>query len=72
MGVLNPYHLLRTFEFWVLTVIDFPKLRVLKGSDSNRFPNITGAKAPVAPMLNTPLPNVHTTPLEKEKIILEF
>ena len=28
------------------------ELRVLKGSDSNRFPNITGAKAPV---LNTPL-----------------
>ena len=39
----------------MLTVIDVPKLQVLKGGDSNRFPNITGAKAPVAPVLNTPL-----------------
>ena len=30
-------------------------MRVLKAGDSNRFPNITGAKAPVAPVLNTPL-----------------
>ena len=28
---------------------------MLKGGDSNRFSNITGAKAPVAPVLNTPL-----------------
>ena len=30
-------------------------MRVLKGVDSNISPNITGAKAPVAPVLNTPL-----------------
>ena len=39
----------------MLTVIDVPKLPVLKGSDRIDYLNITGAKAPIAPVLNTPL-----------------
>ena len=45
----------RTFESWVLTVIDCSKIAGVKGIDSNISPNITGDKAPVAPVLNTPL-----------------
>ena len=32
---------------------------MLKGGDSYRLPNITGAKAPVAPVLNTTLLIIH-------------
>ena len=40
------------------TVIDGPKIAGVKVVDSNISPNIKGAKAPVALVLNTPLERV--------------
>jgi len=47
--------LFRTFELGVLTVIDFPTYRCSRVLTIIDCPNIADAKAPIAPVLNTPL-----------------
>ena len=42
INLMHSSGVFRTFELRVLTVIDVPKLRVLKGGDSNRLSKYYG------------------------------